>query len=83
MGYARTSQRAHGIHMRLRSRAYIMSQFDPSYPNDNSKSLQDDDLFESSAFLRHQRNIKSKATPVVSSSHKSNYLQIANPQTTV
>lgn len=34
MGYGRTSQTAHGIHMRLRSRAYIVSEIEPVVPID-------------------------------------------------
>ena len=34
MGYAKTSQTAHGIHLRLRSRAYIVSEIDPVDPVD-------------------------------------------------
>ena len=83
MGYAQPGQTAHGIHMRLRSRAFIMAQLPEGYNKDNidsetTQQLKEDIVEEERLLLRWSWKRKAKNV-----AQKNTLASLADPERTV
>ena len=62
MGYAKQSQTAHGIHMRLRSRAFIFAEYDDKTLGKSDENLKKESIFSQSQRLNVEGGQTQKGT---------------------